>query len=70
MIDEKTGSGNGQLSDKIITACSNTLTHLHADKHSLGSEMSIVEHLWPFISAGAEDIGWKIKRLFEHKICN
>ena len=45
--NEMTGSGNGQLSDKIITACLNTLTHWHANKHSLKCEMSIAEHLWP-----------------------
>ena len=69
-INETTGSDNGQLSDKIITGCLNTLTHWHDDKKGLGSGMSIAEHLWYLTSAGAGEIGWKSKRLSVHNMCN
>ena len=32
--------------------------------------MSIAVHLWPVTSVGTEDVGWKIKWLFVHKMCN
>jgi len=46
-MKKTTRRGKGRLSDKIITACLNTLTHCHVDRHSLRCRMSIAEHLWP-----------------------
>jgi hypothetical protein len=65
-INETTGSDKVQLIVKIITACLNTLTHWHANKQAVVAKCPLQN----IVLAGAEDVGWKGKSLFVHKMCN